>query len=124
MDEIPDGVADEPMDGPLEESDLPTSSFAERLTIGREDTVILGVDNPVLEVVATRAVDRAVEYLVLCASYETFCLPRAVVMPGYAPLVEAFEQAERKKRGLPALRRSARLADANAEVDDDYLLLV
>ncbi|KAG3109265.1 hypothetical protein PI124_g516 [Phytophthora idaei] len=123
LDEVPEGVNEEATDVPLEESDLPASSYAERLTVGREDTVIAGVDAPILEIVSKRVVERAAEYLALTANYETFWLPRAELMSEYAPLVHAFEQAERKKRGLPAQRRSARLADANAEIDDDYLLL-
>ncbi|ETP00257.1 hypothetical protein F441_22324 [Phytophthora nicotianae CJ01A1] len=123
MDEVPEGIGDEGTEGPLEEADLPVSSYAERLTVGRDDTVIAGVDAPILEIVAKRVVERAVEYLALTANYETFWLSRAELMPAYSDQIAAFERAERKKKGLPALRRSARLADANAEVDDDYLLL-
>ncbi|KAF1791021.1 hypothetical protein GQ600_14265 [Phytophthora cactorum] len=67
-------------EGPLDESDLPPSSFAERLIVGQEDTVIAGVDAPQLEVVVNRTVNRTVEYLVLAANYETYWLSRTVLM--------------------------------------------
>jgi hypothetical protein len=127
MDEVPAGIEedeDEAEDGPLEETDLPPTSFTERLTMGTDDTAIAGTDVALLDVVAKRVENRAVEYLVLTANYETFWLSRAALMPEYAALVIEFEQAERRKRGLPELRRSARLADANAGVEDDDLLLV
>ncbi|GMF31353.1 unnamed protein product [Phytophthora fragariaefolia] len=126
MDEVPEGVeedGEEVEDGPLEEADLPPSSFAERVTIARGDTALLGVTSPLLEIVARRVVNRAVEYLVLTANYESHWVPRADVMPEYGELVTAFEQAERKKRHLPELRRSSRLEEATAEVKDDDLLM-
>ncbi|KAE9025190.1 hypothetical protein PR003_g11695 [Phytophthora rubi] len=126
MDEVPEGVANTAGDnnGPLEEADLPSSSFAERLTIGSDDTVIAGTDAPLLSIVAKRKENQLVEYLALTTSYETYWLSREAHLPEYASLIETFEKAERKKKGLSELRRSARLADANAEVDDEYLLLV
>ncbi|KAG2770707.1 hypothetical protein PC129_g5172 [Phytophthora cactorum] len=83
MDEVPVGLEDENVgdcEGPLDESDLPPSSFAERLIVGQEDTVIAGVDAPQLEVVVNRTVNRTVEYLVLAANYETYWLSRTVLM--------------------------------------------
>lgn len=68
---------------------------------------------------AKRVVNRGIEYLALAANFETFWLPRAALSPEYESLISAFEQAERKKQRLPELRRSSRLADANAEVGDD-----
>ncbi|KAG3048958.1 hypothetical protein PI124_g24281 [Phytophthora idaei] len=127
MDEVLVGLEDENggnSEGPLDECDLPPSSFAERLTVGREDTVIAGVDAPLLEVVAQRLVSRTVEYLVIAANYETFWLSRTVLMPAYTNLVTANEQDERKKKGLPELRRIDRLTDANADVDEDVLRIV
>ncbi|KAE9048416.1 hypothetical protein PR001_g3816 [Phytophthora rubi] len=126
MDEVPAGVeeAEGGTDGPLEEVDLPSSGFAERITIGTDDTAVTGTDAPLLSVVAKRVTEGKVEYLALTTSYETFWLPREALLPEYSPLVDAFERAERKKRGLPELRRSARLVDANAQVDDHYLLMV
>ncbi|KAG2944156.1 hypothetical protein C6341_g13158 [Phytophthora cactorum] len=99
MDEISAGINEEKLEGvggPLEESDLPSSSFAERLTVGREDTVIARVDAPLLE---------------------------TVLMSAYTSLVTAYKQSERKKNSLSEFRRSARLADANAMVDEDTLLM-
>ncbi|KAE9124234.1 hypothetical protein PF002_g6437 [Phytophthora fragariae] len=110
--------------GPLDEADLPASGFAERLTVGSDDTAIAGSDTPLLSVVAKRSTNQLVEYLALTTSYETFWLSREALLPEYASLIETFGKAERKNKGLPELRRSARLADANAEVDDDYLLIV
>ncbi|EGZ23264.1 hypothetical protein PHYSODRAFT_324491 [Phytophthora sojae] len=118
------GTSDEnEEEGPLEEADLPASSCAERLTLGNEDTVIVGVEAPIVEIVAKMKDGQGVKYLTMASSYEVFWLPREAVMPEYASLVTAFEQADRRKKGLPELRRSARLADANAQVDDDFLLL-
>jgi len=125
MDEVPSSLDDEDLeDGPLVESDLPTSSFVERRTVWREDTVLTGTSAPLLEVVAKRRVNREVQYLALASNYETFWLPRAVLVPEYGSLVTAFENAERRKRGLPALRQSARLVEANAEVDEDEILIM
>ncbi|OWZ24445.1 LOW QUALITY PROTEIN: Retrotransposon Polyprotein [Phytophthora megakarya] len=56
-------------------------------------------------------------------NYETFWLPRAEFMPAYGALVTGFEQADRKKKGLTELRRSSRLADVNAEVDENDILM-
>ncbi|KAE9289888.1 hypothetical protein PF008_g25778 [Phytophthora fragariae] len=84
MDEIPEGIVEEEAegeDGPLEETDLPPSSYTERLTLGAEDTAVVGTETPLLEVVAKRVVNRAAEYLVLTANYETFWLPRAALIP-------------------------------------------
>ncbi|KAE9003294.1 hypothetical protein PR001_g18013 [Phytophthora rubi] len=126
MDKVPAGVeeAEGGSDGPLEEDDLPSSSFAERITIGADDTAVTGTDAPLLSMVTKRVTEGEVEYLALTSSYETFWLPRETLLPEYSPLVDAFERAEQMKRGLPELRRSVRLADANAQVDDDYLLMV
>ncbi|GMF16097.1 unnamed protein product [Phytophthora lilii] len=79
MDEVPPRIEnedDEVEDGPLEEADLPPSSFTERMTIGREVTAILGTDVAQLEVVAKRVVNRVMQYLVLTTTYENFWLPR------------------------------------------------
>ncbi|OWZ08618.1 LOW QUALITY PROTEIN: hypothetical protein PHMEG_00018807 [Phytophthora megakarya] len=123
-DDVPAEVEGESVeDGPLEDTDLPSSSFTERLTVAQEDTVIAGTDKPLLEIVAKRTINRSVEYLALTSNYETFWLPRSELMPSYGTLVTMFEQAERKKKGLPELRRSSRLADANAEVDEDDILM-
>jgi hypothetical protein len=86
--------------------------------------VLTGTSAPLLEVVAKRRVNREVQYLALASNYETFWLPRAVLVPEYGSLVTAFENAERRKRGLPALRQSARLVEANAEVDEDEILMM
>ncbi|GMF21930.1 unnamed protein product [Phytophthora fragariaefolia] len=111
MDEVPCGiVADgETMeDGTLEEADLPNSIFSERLSVGRGDSTFTGVDAPLLEVVAKRVANRGIEYLALATSYETFSLPREVLMSEYGVLVTDFEAAEIMKRWLPELRRSSR----------------
>jgi hypothetical protein len=127
MDEVPDrvdgGDGNEFEDGPLEEADLPASSFVERPTVGKEDTVLAETTASLLEVVAKRRVNRVVEYLALASNYETFWLTRSVLWPAYRGLVMAFETAERRKKGLPVLRQSARLAKANAEGDEDDVLM-
>ncbi|KAE9350931.1 hypothetical protein PR003_g5136 [Phytophthora rubi] len=48
MDEVPAGVeeAEGGADGPLKEDDLPSSSFAQRITIGADDTAVTGTDAP------------------------------------------------------------------------------
>ncbi|GMF41059.1 unnamed protein product [Phytophthora fragariaefolia] len=126
LDEIPDGVDrnEEAEDGPLEETVLSASSFTERLAVGRDYVAFTGTDASLLEVVAKRVVNRKAEYLALTATYETFWLPRSALMPVYLELVHAFERSERMKKGLPVLRRSVRLADANERVEGDDLLLV
>ncbi|KAE8885302.1 hypothetical protein PF005_g20303 [Phytophthora fragariae] len=126
MDDVPDGVGngeEGTEEGPLEESDLPASGFTERLTVGRGDTILTGVNLPLLEVCGRRTVGRSVEYLVLAANYETFGVPRVEMMPEYEALITTYEQVQRKKLRLPELRRSSRLADANEEVEDDDLLM-
>ncbi|GMF48819.1 unnamed protein product [Phytophthora fragariaefolia] len=127
MDETPEGLHGSVAggdDGPLTEADLPVSSFAEWLTLGGEDTVVIGVYTPLVEVIAKRNGGREVKYLVVTSTYETLWLARGALMPQYAELIVAFEEADRKKKGLPELKRGARLADANAQVDDEYVLLV
>ncbi|KAE8880567.1 hypothetical protein PF003_g35256 [Phytophthora fragariae] len=44
-------------DAPLEEDDLPSSSCAERITIGADDTAVTGTDAPLLSVVAKRVAE-------------------------------------------------------------------
>ncbi|GMF53511.1 unnamed protein product [Phytophthora fragariaefolia] len=64
MDEVPGGVVNdgETMeDGPLEEADLPNSSFAERLSVGRGDSTLIEVDAPLLEVVVKRVANGCIE---------------------------------------------------------------
>lgn len=59
LDEVPpdaEETEEGSSNGPLDESDLPPSSFVERLTVGREDTVLAGVETPLLKVVAKRIV--------------------------------------------------------------------
>ncbi|GMF55212.1 unnamed protein product [Phytophthora fragariaefolia] len=127
MDEVPSGIVNdgETMeDGPLKEADLPNSSFLERLSVGRSDSAFTGADAPLLEVVAKRVANGGIEYLALATNYETFWLPREVLMPEYGVLVADFDVAERKKRGLPELRRSSRLTDVDGKVEDDDLLMV
>lgn len=49
MDEVPEGLeenGDEIEDGPLDEADLPASSFSERLIVGMGDTALTGVTAP------------------------------------------------------------------------------
>ncbi|KAG3064507.1 hypothetical protein PI124_g23353 [Phytophthora idaei] len=125
-DEVPEGVeqdASEDGTGLLEEEDLPPTSFVERLSIGGEDTVFSGVNSPIVDIVAKRIEARELQYLVLTATYETFWLSRAVLAPEFGTMIRAFGDAGRKKRGLPELRRNARLVEANADVDDAEVLL-
>ncbi|KAG3009642.1 hypothetical protein PC121_g25325, partial [Phytophthora cactorum] len=42
--------------------------------------------------------------------------------PEFGTLIRAFEDADRKKRELPELRRNARLVEANTDVDDAEVL--
>ncbi|KAG3041766.1 hypothetical protein PC121_g23269 [Phytophthora cactorum] len=124
-DEVPGGVeqdASEDGTGPLEEEDLPLTSFVERLSIGGEDTAFSVVNSPIVDIVAKRIEARELQYLVLTATYETFWLSRAVLAPEFGTLIRAFVDAGRKKRGLPELRRNARLVEANADVDDAEVL--
>jgi hypothetical protein len=49
--------------GPLEEADLPDSSFVERITIGGEEAAFTNVSSPVIDIVAKRVEKRQVQYL-------------------------------------------------------------
>ncbi|KAE9010320.1 hypothetical protein PR003_g26897 [Phytophthora rubi] len=123
--EVPAGVERQPdadNAGPLSVDDLPTTSFVERLTLGGEETVFSGVTNPIVEVLAKRVKGRQEQYLVLTASYETCWRPTSSLLPDYAPLIKIYEDERRTAGGWPELRRSARLVDANATVDEDELL--
>jgi hypothetical protein len=124
-DEVPEGMGDDDEfeDGPLREADLPPSSFVERRTVGKEDTVLAGTTAPLLEVVVKRRVNRVVEYLTLATNYETFWLPRSVLWPEYRGLIMEYGAAERRKQGLPTLRQSACLIEVSAEVDEDEALM-
>ncbi|KAG2900390.1 hypothetical protein PC117_g21987 [Phytophthora cactorum] len=124
-DKIPEGAeknAYEDGTGPLQEKDLPSTSFVERLSVGIEDTALSGVSSPIVDIVAKRIESRELQYLVLTAMYETFWLSRAALTPNFGTLIRAFEDVNRKKRGLPELRRNARLVEANADVDDAEVL--
>ncbi|GMF42884.1 unnamed protein product [Phytophthora fragariaefolia] len=69
-----------------------------------------------------RVEGRQEQYLVLTASYETCWRPTSSLLPDYAPLIKIYEDGRRTAGGWPELRRSARLVDANATVDEDELL--
>ncbi|KAE9189351.1 hypothetical protein PF002_g25069 [Phytophthora fragariae] len=123
--EVPEGVqstAGVDDQGPLSEEGLPPTSFVERLSIGGEETAFSGVSNPVVDVLAKRVYNREEQYLVLTATYEVCWRPTASLLPTYKVLVDAFEDEWRKDQGLPELRRSARLAEANLAADEDELL--
>ncbi|KAG3093516.1 hypothetical protein PI124_g14278 [Phytophthora idaei] len=123
--EIPEGVSTRPGtddEGPFSLEELPSTSFVDRVNIADEETAFSGVSNAVVEILAKRMKGREVQYLVLTATYETCWQPASALMPSYGPLVRAFDDAERRDQGWPALRRSARLAEANAAVDEDELL--
>ncbi|OWZ16729.1 LOW QUALITY PROTEIN: hypothetical protein PHMEG_0009424 [Phytophthora megakarya] len=96
---------------PLSEEDLPADSYVEHVAIGN---CIYGVSSPILDIVAKHVENRLFEYLALT--------PTSVLSPEYDTLIMAFENAERKKKRLPELRRSERPEDANAVVDEDELL--
>ncbi|OWZ09508.1 LOW QUALITY PROTEIN: hypothetical protein PHMEG_00017786 [Phytophthora megakarya] len=104
---------------PLSEEDLPADGYVERVAIGNR---VYGVSSPILDIVAKRVENRLIEYLALTPTSETFWLSRSVLSPEYDALIMAFENAERKKKSLPELRRSERREDANAVVDEDELL--
>ncbi|KAE9307276.1 hypothetical protein PF001_g11691 [Phytophthora fragariae] len=123
--EVPAGVERQPDAddaGPLTVNDLPTTSFVERITLGGEETVFSGVTNPIVEVLAKRVKGRQEQYLVLTDSYETCWRPTSSLLLDYAPLIKIYEDERRTAGGWPELRRSARLVDANATVDEDELL--
>ncbi|OWZ08183.1 hypothetical protein PHMEG_00019311 [Phytophthora megakarya] len=93
-----------------------------RVAIGSDETAFTGVSSPILDIVAKRVENRLIEYLALTPTSETFWLSRSMLSPEYDALIMAFENAERKIKSLPELRRSDRLEDANAIVDEDVLL--
>ncbi|KAE9014732.1 hypothetical protein PR001_g15063 [Phytophthora rubi] len=100
---------------------LPTTSFVERLTLGGEETVFSGVTNPIVEVLAKRIKGCQEQYLGLTASYKTCWRLTSSRLPEYAPLIKSYEDERRTAGGWPELRRSARLVDANATVNEDGL---
>ncbi|KAE8909760.1 hypothetical protein PF001_g4671 [Phytophthora fragariae] len=123
--EVPVGVETRPDAddaGPLSVEDLPTTSFVERLTLGGEETAFSGVSCPIVDILAKRVKGRQKQYLVLTASYETLWRPASSLLPEFTILLNAFEDELGKERGWPEPRRSARLAEANATVDEDELL--
>lgn len=123
--EAPEGernVTEEQDEGPLAEGDLPSTSFVERLTIGGEETAFANAQFPVVEVLASRVENHEKQYLVLLATYETQWIAASALRADYAVLVEQFESTERSKKGLPALKRSVRLAEANAAAGEDNIL--
>ncbi|KAE9186373.1 hypothetical protein PF004_g23106 [Phytophthora fragariae] len=123
--EIPAGVETEPGtddNGPLTEDDLPSTSFVERLVIGGEETAFSGTNCPVIDIIAKRKKNGVEQYLVLMATYEVSWRATATLLPNYRALIREFEDTRRQELGLPELRRSARLAEANAAVDEDELL--
>ncbi|POM62157.1 LOW QUALITY PROTEIN: hypothetical protein PHPALM_28719 [Phytophthora palmivora] len=123
--EIPAGVETQSGlddNGPLTEEDLPSTSYVERLVIGSEETAFSGVSYPVVDIIARRKKNGEEQLLVLLATYKTSWRPRATLLPTYSVLIKAFEDTQRKKQGLPKLRRSSRLADANVAVDEDEIL--
>ncbi|GMF34418.1 unnamed protein product [Phytophthora fragariaefolia] len=109
-------------DDPLTEDDLPSTSFVERLVIGGEETAFSGTNYPVIDIIAKRKKDDAEPYLVLMATYEVSWRATATLLSNYRALIREFEDTRRQELGLPGLRRSARLAEANATVDEDELL--
>lgn len=124
-DEVPDGVEDgdgNGEEGPLTEDDLPVTSFAENRLFGGDELVITGVEEAIVDILARRIEKRELQYLVMTASYKTAWVPCSKLQPFYKELIDAFEDTRRETEGLPVLRRSTRLADANAVVDDEDFL--
>ncbi|KAG6623872.1 Integrase, catalytic core protein [Phytophthora cinnamomi] len=123
--EVPAGVKHQPGAddaGPLTEGDLPSTSFVERLLLGGEETAFSGVTTPIVAIIGKRMKGRQEQYLVFTASYETCWRPTTSLLPEFAPLIKAYEDEQRLAKGWPELRRSVRLSDAKATVDEDELL--
>ncbi|KAG3192920.1 hypothetical protein PC128_g10364 [Phytophthora cactorum] len=96
--EVPEGLNILPEafdDGPLAEDDVPPTSYVERLTIGDEETALSG---------------------------KALWQSRTTLLPTCAALIQMLEDVHRRDEGLPELHRSARLAEANAAVDEEELL--
>ncbi|OWZ02300.1 hypothetical protein PHMEG_00026163 [Phytophthora megakarya] len=102
------GVDDE---GPLAEEDLPSTSYVECLVIGGEESDISGTTLPVIDILAKRK--RTELRNIWC------CSPLAKLGGG---LWERYFRLITKEQGLPELRRSALLAEANVAVDEDSIL--
>ncbi|OWZ07023.1 hypothetical protein PHMEG_00020639 [Phytophthora megakarya] len=123
--EVPEGVDSQPGvddEGPLEEEGLPSTSYVERLVIGGEESAISGTNFPVIDILAKRKEKGTTLYLVLLATYEVAWRPVETLLSNYSVLIKAFDDAYRKEKGLPELRRRARLAEANVAVDEDSIL--
>ncbi|OWZ13533.1 hypothetical protein PHMEG_00013126 [Phytophthora megakarya] len=125
LQEVPDGVAHQvgvDDDGPLAVDDLPATSFVERITVGDEETLFSGVSNAIVDILAKRKVNGEEQFLVLTASYEVCWRRTSTLLPDYKTLLDLFNNEERRANDCPELRRSERLVDANAAVDEDELL--
>ncbi|GMF46099.1 unnamed protein product [Phytophthora fragariaefolia] len=120
-DEVPGGVSNSEVgeEGPLLQDDLPPSSFAEDRRFGGNELVVTGVDEAIVDILVRRVEKRALQYVVLTANYKTAWMACSKLEPYYKKLVDAFEDSHRETEGLLSLRRSTRLADANAVVDDE-----
>ncbi|GMF43927.1 unnamed protein product [Phytophthora fragariaefolia] len=123
-DEVPGGVSNSEVgeEGPLLQDDLPPSSFAEDRRFGGNELVVMGVDETIVDILVRRVEKRALQYVVLTTNYKTAWVACSKLEPYYKKLVDAFEDSRRETEGLPSLRRSTRLADANAVVDDEDFL--
>ncbi|GMF23673.1 unnamed protein product [Phytophthora fragariaefolia] len=72
-DEVPDGIedGDDKEDRPLQEDDLPPSSFAEDRVFGGDELVITVLHEAVVDILARHIEKHELQYLVLIASYKT-----------------------------------------------------
>ncbi|OWZ16123.1 Gag-pol fusion protein [Phytophthora megakarya] len=102
---------------------LVLGSMTTRITVDDEETVFSGVSHSVVDNLAKRKLNGDEQYLVLTASYEVCWRRTASLLPTYKVPIDAFKDEGRLSNDWPELRRSARLAEANAAVDEDELFL-
>ncbi|POM58694.1 Hypothetical protein PHPALM_36630 [Phytophthora palmivora] len=96
--------------------------YVKGLMIGIEETAFSGVSYSVVNIIARRKKNGDEQFLMLLDTCETSWRPRATLLPTCSVLIKAFEDAQRKELGLPELRKSSRLANANVAVDEDEIL--
>ncbi|KAG3075593.1 hypothetical protein PI124_g18480 [Phytophthora idaei] len=119
--EIPDGVEtlpDSNDEDPLNEDDIPPTSFIERLNIGDGEPAFCGVGSAVVDVLAKRVVRGEEQYLVLTPTYEVCWKRTSTLLPECPLLIKAYENIVSQENGWPELRHSVRPADTNDAADE------
>ena len=101
--------------------DLPSSSFVESLSHENTDDVMLKTPGPAIQRILSKEMKKGhVHYLVLFADDSTRWIPRTR-LSNHLLLIDEYESNNMKSRGLPPPRRSPRLLEKLARLEDDQL---